>query len=260
MISVSEFLRCVDANAARVQRYKLGCDGSGGACDCIGLIIGAVRMAGEKWPWTHGSNYAARNLVDDLRPIQTAADLFPGEIVFKSREPGEKGYDLPDRYKTSGDLKDYYHVGVVTSLSPLCITHCTSVPGGIQRDSALGEWKWGGELKLVNYQEKEEMPVLYQATVWADNQSPVRLRQQPSTNSRVLASIPRGEVADVLEETNETWARIQVSGLIGYMMRKFLLPAGAKDDPVTLPRADAEKICALLEEAAALLRQSINGA
>lgn len=255
MISVSEFLRCVEANAARVQRYKLGCDGSGGACDCIGLIIGAVRMAGEKWPWTHGSNYAARNLVDDLRPIQTAADLFPGEVVFKDRDPGEKGYDLPDRYKTSGDLKDYYHVGVVTSISPLCITHCTSVPGGIQRDGTLGKWKWGGKLKIVDYaKEDKPMETLYRAIVTAENGKTVNMRQQPSTSSKVVEIVPVGAVVDVTREIDAAWAQIRNDGAAGYMMRKFLAPAGdGPGEAPALPPERAAEIKRLLQDALALL-------
>lgn len=40
---------------------------------------------------------------------------------------------------------DYYHVGVVTRLSPFEITHCTSVDGGIKRDTKLGKWGYAGE-------------------------------------------------------------------------------------------------------------------
>lgn len=254
MISVTEFLRCVETNAARVKRYKLGCDGSGGECDCIGLIIGAVRMAGEKWPWTHGSNYAARNLVDDLRPIQSAADLFPGEVVFKAREPGEKGYDLPDRYKTSGDLRDYYHVGVVTSLSPLCITHCTFVPGGIQRDGALGKWKWGGELKNVDYAKEGQAMAQYQATITSENGKPVNLRKSPSTSADVLAALPVGTAVEVTEETSAAWARVRAGGKTGYMMRKFLAPAGdGPGEAPALPPERAAEIKRLLQEALDLL-------
>ena len=56
-----QFLEGIQKNIARVREYKLGMDGSGGQCDCIGLIIGAVRLMGGEWKGTHGSNYAARN-------------------------------------------------------------------------------------------------------------------------------------------------------------------------------------------------------
>ena len=95
-----------------------------------------------------------------------------GEIVFKARNPGDSSYSLPDRYKSggancTGDLRDYYHVGVITRVHPLEITHCsTSVEGNsIHRDSVLGRWKFGGRLKGINYksnrEEKVEMAKVY---------------------------------------------------------------------------------------------------
>ena len=105
----AQFVEWVEKNAARVHEYKLGCDGSNGKCDCIGLIIGAWRMAGNQWPWTHGSNYTARYLITGLGKNQP---LRLGDLVFKGKQPGDSGYALPVKYKDSGDLTDYYHVGV----------------------------------------------------------------------------------------------------------------------------------------------------
>lgn len=155
MISLNTFLACIQENIARIREYRSGGDGSGGGCDCIGLIIGAVRLAGGKWTGTHGSNWAARNAMRTLEPLYSPADLFLGEVVYKVKHPGDEGYSLPERYDKNLDDKDYYHVGVVTSLSPLCITHCTNVPGGIKRDSALGMWRFGGCLEGVEYPEAE---------------------------------------------------------------------------------------------------------
>lgn len=192
MISVNEFLRCVQENAARVTHYESAGDGSGnGGCDCIGLIIGALRLAGVKWPGTHGSNWAARNAMDGLVYVGGAAECFPGEIVYKAKEPGEEGYALPGVYDNSPDKRDYYHVGVVTSVHPLCITHCTSVPGGIQRDDTLGKWRWGGKIKYVDYDDAGAAPdeePLYLATVTADNGYPVKMRSGPGTNYGVIDS------------------------------------------------------------------------
>ena len=186
MIPLIKFLQCVRENAARVHEYESGGDGSGGKCDCIGLIIGAVKLAGGTWPGIHGSNWAARNAMSSFGHIADAREMFLGEIVYKAREPGEDKYALPDRYKDSGDLRDYYHVGVVTSVSPLEITHCTSVPGGIQRDSKIGNWRWGGELKYVDYDEGGgQMEPIYQATVHADNDYPVKMRSKPSEVSLI---------------------------------------------------------------------------
>lgn len=54
MISKDKFLEKVQEITASKPTYKLGHDGSDGTCDCIGLIIGAIRRAGGSWTGTHG--------------------------------------------------------------------------------------------------------------------------------------------------------------------------------------------------------------
>ena len=222
MISLSAFLSGIRENEARITHYQSGGDGEGGGCDCIGLIIGAIRLAGGTWNGTHGSNYDARN---EMRTLSFITEPFLGEVVYKIREPGEKGYDLPAKYKDSADVYDYYHVGVVTSVQPLEITHCTSVSGGIKKDTSLGQWRFGGELKLVDYDES-----MYKAVVTAVSGRTVNLRANPSEKARVLKSIPVGSEVEVKEEVDDTWAWISWNGLSGYMMRKFLEPADAHSE------------------------------
>ena len=64
MVTRKAFLRGVSAIQAEGPTYHAGGDGSDGTCDCIGLIIGAIRRAGGRWTGTHGSNYAARFAVE----------------------------------------------------------------------------------------------------------------------------------------------------------------------------------------------------
>jgi len=235
-ITAARFLSAIQQNEQRVKEYSLVCDGSGGKCDCIGLIIGALRLAGLTWSGTHGSNWAARNAVTGLHRISNAGSLIPGIVVFKARKPGDEKYALPAAYDGSPDRLDYYHVGVVTSINPLRITHCTSVPGGIKVDNSLGAWRYAAKLKQVNYEQEERpMDVLYEATVYADNGLPVRMRNQPSTNGKVIEQIPCGAVVDVLEEINDDWARISDQGVEGCMMRKFLRPVGDQGDGQNVP-------------------------
>lgn len=237
MITRSLFLQCIQENVNRVTHYELGGDGSDGKCDCIGLIIGAVRLAGGTWNGTHGSNWAARNAMDGLSSIGRAADCFLGEIVYKAKEPGEEGYDLPSSYKNSPDQRDYYHVGVVTSVDPLCITHCTGVQGGIKCDSTLGKWRYGGRLKYVDYDaggESMDEDPLYIAIVTAKSGNTVRMRSGPSDKSDVLENIKVGTEVDVLEILNG-WNRIRHNGVSGYMMSKFLEPVGGTVDEEAPP-------------------------
>ena len=255
MIFIEKFLQSVQKNIERIHSYELGHDGSDGKCDCIGLIIGALRMAGIKWPWTHGSNYTARNKVDNFRHVSSASELRLGELVFKAREPGDENYALPSSYDDHPDRRDYYHVGVVTSVNPLEITHCTSVAGGIKHDSTLGQWRWAGELALVDYDDEDEdefqaEDALYQAAVYAENGYPVKMRKQPSTGAGVCAKIPIGTVVDVLDEL-DGWALIGLDGQIGYMMRDFLRPVsdgapGIDGETVLISRSNLLAMKALL--------------
>ena len=142
MISLNEFLATVEEIAAENPSYRKGGSGFDGSCDCIGLIIGALQRCGGKWTGIHGSNWAARNAVSGLTRIGSNADLEAGELVFKAKEPGAKGYDLPSRYKGDKDQNDYYHVGVVLSVYPLRIRHMTTPAAKI--DTKLGAWSHHG--------------------------------------------------------------------------------------------------------------------
>lgn len=226
MILLNTFLDCVRENESRIHGYESGHDGSDGYSDCIGLIIGAVRLAGGSWPGVHGSNWAARNAMETFGRIADASKMFLGEIVYKAKEPGEDGYSLPDRYKNSGDLRDYYHVGVVTGVDPLEITHCTGVPGGIKFDTQMGNWRWGGKLKYVEYSEESggsmKDEALYKAKVVAEKGKTVNMRKNPSTSSGVLLEVKIGETVDVLDVL-DGWSEIAYRGNRGYMMSKYLL-------------------------------------
>lgn len=151
-IPVNTFLERVEEIAREKPRYRKGGSGKDGTCDCIGLIIGALRRAGATWTGIHGSNYAARKETTDLREIRSASELQPGELVFKHTRPGQKSYDLPARYRKggsdyNGDLLDYYHVGVVLSAAPLRICHVTGT--GAELDTSLGKWSHHGWCRKV---------------------------------------------------------------------------------------------------------------
>ena len=226
MISLEKFLEKVEANISRTNEYSLGSDGTNGKCDCIGLIIGALRLGGEKWPWTHGSNYTARNRIKNLRKISRTSELKLGEAVFKAKEPGESGYDLPSKYKNGSDLRDYYHVGVVTNTAPFEIMHCTSVAGGIKRDTSLGKWNYAGEIDLVDYnsladsnKSLEEYEMLFEAKA-VNSGAYLNLRSGPGQTYKAIAKIPRGSIVKVIEIYDDTWWRVEFEGVVGYAMCK----------------------------------------
>lgn len=246
-ITLTAFLEQLETICATKPDYRIGGSGTDGTCDCIGLIIGAVRRAGGSWTGIHGSNYAARKQMVDFGEIK-AADLFVGEVIYKARKPGDSSYSLPDRYKVGDDLRDYYHVGVITRVHPLEITHCsTSVEGNsIHRDSVLGKWKFGGRLKGINYksdrEEKVEMEkvnmlaVHCKATVTGGRLS---LRQAPERTADRLAWIPNGARLDVTGQ-GDGWCAVTYETIPGYVMERYLIL-----DEEKKPLTEAERLEAL---------------
>ena len=238
MITVQAFLNAVEENAARVTHYESGGDGSGdGGCDCIGLIIGALRLAGVKWTGTHGTNWAARNAIREAWPyrIESVSELTPGDLVFKARREGESGYALPDAYKNSLNLTDYYHVGVIMRTDPLLILHCTDVEGGIKRDTTLGNWEYYGQLKAVSFSGGDGEEILYFARVVSDNGYPVRLRPEPNTDRKEICKVPVNMIVRVLDDSLKDWDKVEYTGIVGYMMKKFLQPLNEPQEPDETP-------------------------
>lgn len=236
---VQEFLAKVQVIKNLNPAYKQPGDGSNGVCDCIGLIIGAIRRMGLKWTGIHGSNYAARYQTVDLKAINGASSLELGDIVYKAANQGTSKWKLPDRYFKghpyyNGDMKDYYHVGVVTKVNPLNITHMTSPH--MKVDTNLnGGWNYHGKAKPIVEAAGGDKPsptptpaptpapsTGTKAIVYADNGLPVKMREYPSTSCRTWENLPCGTEVTIVEP-GETWAKINGGNRKGwYMMAKFL--------------------------------------
>ena len=228
--------------------YRQPSDGSDGTCDCIGLVIGALRRMGINWysqsGAIHGTNYTVRKAVTGFTKINSVSDLQVGDVVFKAYAKGEKGWTLnkyprylPGGKYYNGDLNDYYHVGVVTSVSPLGITHMST---SCRTDNKLGKWAYHARLNLLikNHAydddpdpkpdpgpgpspEPTPEPTQY-ATVYAANGLPVKMRKQPSTSCGTYDKLPCGTKVKVVEKGSD-WTKISYGNKIGwYMMTKFL--------------------------------------
>lgn len=236
-MNTEQFLEKVKAIADSEPAYKLGHSGSDGFCDCVGLIIGACQRNGIKWPDIHGSNYAARHQTIGLTDFSSVAELELGDLVYKAKKPGDSGYNLPKRYEKDPDQLDYYHIGVVTHVKPLTITHVTTPTTKL--DSKIGNWKYKGKLKLIS---EGDQPMNYEeATVVADEGSSVKLRSSKSTASS-YTNIPVGTVVQV-EEKEEAWCKVNVNGRTGYMMTKFLkFGSEPSTDAISVSRAELTKI------------------
>ena len=249
MINKSDFLVRVAEIAAEEPSYRRGGSGKDGTCDCIGLIIGAIRRAGGSWTGTHGSNYAARYEMIYLKQIKNSSELTVGEVVYKSRAPGDDKYDLPPKY-TGADRLDYYHAGVVMSVSPLRIQHMTTPKPMI--DTKLGKWQWRGWLKKIDRTDEGGGTSMPETVIISGGNPgcPINMRSGKSTDYKIIKSIPQGASAELIE-AGDKWSKIKYAGTTGYVSSVFVkspgntTPAANTNEnasSVTIQRAELEKI------------------
>jgi len=233
---VKKFLEKVQVIKSLNPAYRQPGDGSDGTCDCIGLVIGAIRRMGLKWTGIHGTNWAARKEFVELKQITDESQLHVGDVVLKAYDRGNSKWKLPGRYQQggkyfNGDTKDYYHAGVVTSVHPLNITHMSSK---MTVDKKLGQWRFGGRLKILDRAADEGVqptpspapkPIPStgsEAVVYAENGLPVKLRQYPSRSCRTWDSIPVGTILEVVAP-GEEWCQVNCGRRQGwYMMAAFV--------------------------------------
>lgn len=229
---VSKLLAMVAKIKALNPTYRQPGDGSDGTCDCIGLVIGAIRRMGLKWTGIHGTNWAARKEFVALKKITDASRLEVGDVVLKAVEPGDKKWNLPSRYRNggkyyNGDNRDYYHAGVVTKINPLNITHMSSK---MTVDTKLGKWNYGGKLRiLVNAANGATAPAPAKdtptsgavAVVTALTGGTVNFRKAPSKKGSLIKRIPLGTTVEIISP-GEEWASIKYGNTTGYMMAEFL--------------------------------------
>lgn len=266
MISVSAFLNKVNEIAARPLTYRTGGSGKDGTCDCIGLIMGAMQELGHAKYDIHSTNYFSRYQMESVFPVESG-ELAAGYIVYKARANTQQlheRYQPGGRYYT-GDMLDYYHVGVVESTDPLVIVHCTEGGdvNGITRDFRMGAWSYAGRLKEVSYDEQEGVNPMesYEAIVTAPSGKTVNLRSRPSMGGLLYSRVPIGAKVTVYEtaknDAGESWNRIEFNGTNGYMMTQYLQSAeDAQKEPsinedevrVILPRSVAEALLSALQE------------
>lgn len=246
-MTIDAFLQAVAAIKAENPRYHAGRVGDDGFCDCIGLIIGAVERSGGTWTGIHGSNWWARHYTSALMRVTDANDLSLGDLVYKTRAPGATGYTLPSRYAGDPDRLDYYHVGVVTAVNPLEITHCTSGGGvdGITTDTRLGNWTYKGQLTLIRHIDTEEAVVLTQATVHASNGKDVNMRHKPDKSGALVDRLPVGTEVTLVSHA-DGWGKIVTDkGVTGYMMMEFLRVNAGNDSPEMTLEALMARLAAL---------------
>lgn len=247
-MTIENFLAAIEEIKSLNPKYQLGHDGDDGYCDCVGMVIGAARRCGETWSGIHGSNWAVRHYTADLHEVFSDSDLNLGDLVYKAREPGDDYYDLPSRYDDDDDKKDYYHIGVVTQLDPLRITHCTKsgLIDGITVDKKRGKWKWAGTFTLIDGNEGA-MNMKETAKVVAASGSNVNMRVGPTKTAQLMAKVPVGETV-VVNSNNGEWAQIEYDGRTGYMMSMYLQTGDAPVAGASRAEEIRAQVIALLDE------------
>ena len=251
MIGVSGFIAKIEQIAAREIKYRTGGVGKDGTCDCIGLIMGAMYEIGHKKYDLHSTNYFARFQMESLTKIKDEKELFPGQLLYRSRSSVAK---LHARYQNggshyTGDILDYYHVGVVTRVKPLRIVECTEYGSvtGIVISTKLKNWTHGGALKGVLYDgyDEEDYPVinttvpqnaLFRAKVITQT-DPLSVREWPETGP-IIGRVPKGRTVEVMAEAEDGWPKIRYNELVGYASGKYLERIADEDETL----AESEKI------------------
>lgn len=226
MTSINKFLECVESIYVESPSYEVGHDGSDGKCDCIGLVRGALMRAGETdIKNLNGTNQASRKAIRNLEKLKKEGQLQLGDVVLKTRDKDDSSMRLPDRYRKGNSDYDekvgeinFTHIGVVTKVNPIEITHMTSPTA--KKDSSIKGWSYFGQLPYVS--DYEDDPTIDKALVFAESGSTVKMREKPSTFCRLYWNVPIGSEIIVLE-SGESWSKIFWNGKTGYMMSKFIM-------------------------------------
>lgn len=269
-IKVSKYIEGVESIYIEQPAYETGHDGSDGKCDCIGMCRGAlIRGGATDVKNMRGTNQAARKSIQELKKIAGSSDLQVGDVVLKVRDKDDKSMPLPDRYRQGGADYDpvlgetnFTHIGTVTGVYPLQITHMTSPTA--KKDTKLGNWTWFGKLPWVEYGDTpgpgpEPTPPEPQtdwAIVVAETGNTVKMRAKPTQACNLYWDVPVGAEVQVYQwnaatdKKGQVWARIAWAGQDGYMMQEFLRdeeePAGEDIWTVTisgLTYEQAEDLC-----------------
>ena len=256
-IKVDKYIEGVESIYVEQPDYQEGHDGSDGLCDCIGICRGGLERGGAKGV-THmrGTNDAARNVIQNLQELKSDDPLCVGDIVMKVRDKDDPNMRLPNRYREGGSAYDpkwgetnFTHIGTVTSVNPLVITHMTSPKP--KKDKSIKGWTYYGELPWVEYgtapePEPEPEPEVEYAMVYAKNGKPVKMRAKPSTKCSLYWEVPVGSIV-IVDKWGDEWSNITWNDIMGYMMTCFLTPCGDSGlYTVTVPHLTAEQADSLI--------------
>lgn len=179
--------------------------------DCINLIKAVIRCApgGEPDYTTAGTNtlwnsdHAAFKYRDLTWKQESTHGAQAGMLAFKRNG------------------SDVHHVGLVTDVGT--VIHSSSVQGEVVETPLDDAWNL---LAIHRYIETEgdtqkEEPMIYQAQV-ITQEDPLRVRAWAKTG-RILGTVPRGAMVDVLSDSGDGWPRVRYNELLGYASAEYLM-------------------------------------
>lgn len=216
-----------------------------GCVDCSGAFTYAFEQFGISCP--HGSNAMARQfVVESMLPISEAK---PGMVAFKVRVPGEKDYDLKDKYKSGPDLNDYYHVGLVDE-DPRYVLNAKGKDYGFCRDRLSRENGWDCVAYLTDVDYGEAVPVdgNMARVVLPSGASgtTVNMRKDKTKTADIIARVPVGSEVRVVTDAGQ-WCYVGYGDKIGWMMANYIEYPDQGGECDDLSDADREAIEAALK-------------
>lgn len=212
-----------------------------GCVDCSGAFVYAFGLFGISYP--NGSNMIARGYtVGRLLPISEAK---PGMAAFKAHPPGEKGYNLPDKYKIrgsayNGDLNDYYHIGLIDHDTGY-VLNAKGTAYGFCRDRLGPSWDYVAELKYVDYEGSGETVKARVVLPAGATGNTVNMRKSPSRTADIVCKVPVGAEIDIIDDQGQ-WCEIAYDGKTGYMMSNYIEYEGQDGESETLTPEDQKRI------------------
>lgn len=228
--------------------------------DCSGAWVRCYRLHG--FNIAHGSNSIFRKECSSTGEITSKDDLKVGMMVFKNRFDGKE----PEKYQNDG-LGNFYHIGAVTNVNPLVITHATS-PNAKQDkkfNASMNGWThWGigNKVEISDVAIKDDLSnggnkVVAisgelqdkNCKVIASNGDTVNVRKKGSQNSDLVVRIPIGETVLVTLDNGDSYVSVRwedVSGVYkkvgkiytGFMAREFLFVFDENSDATSSEDSD----------------------
>ena len=212
--------------------------------DCSGAWVRCYKKHG--FTILHGSNSIYRKECSSTGKINSSSNLKVGMMVFKNRFDNKE----PDKYKNDG-LGNFYHIGCVTNINPLVITHATS-PNAKQDTkfnsnmNGWSHWGIGNKVELtetINTDITDDGGSEIVATsgelqdknckVVTDDKTSVNMRKKDNKKGALVVRVPDGETVLVTSDSGNSYVGVRwedVAGIYknvgkvytGYMAREFL--------------------------------------